>query len=96
MCGPVGACTLSSGCDWWYWHGIGAFAFGEMWKYTSDGKYFHSPNQAQVEFLCDVADYPKSWVPASVRQAAKSDADTRASQRFRNGPGYKCGNPRPW
>jgi hypothetical protein len=43
-----------------------------------------------------VNQYPAANVPASVRNAAKSDANTRASQRFINGPGYKCGDPRPW
>ena len=66
--------------------------------YQTDGtaNRFHSPNQAQVEYLCDVADQPKAWVPASVRQAAQADANTRAAQRFINGPGYTCGSPRPW
>jgi hypothetical protein len=35
-------------------------------------------------------------VPASVRLAAAADANTRAAQRFINGPGYSCGDPRPW
>src|SRR5438874_1558064 len=79
-----------------YFHGIGAYAFGAMWENNGTASRFHSPNQVQVEFLCDVADYPQSWVPNSVRLAAKSDANTRASTRFINGPGYFCGDPRPW
>ena len=94
-CGPTGACTVN-GCDYFYFHGVGAYAFGALYQTDGTANRFHSPNQVQVEFLCDVADYPKSWVPNSVRQAARSDSDTRAVQRFINGPGYKCGNPRPW
>lgn len=95
-CGPQGACTLTSGCDYFYFHGIGAYAFGAMWQDDGTPNRFHSPNQAQVEFLCDVNQYPKSWVPASVRIAARNDANQRAAQRFINGPGYSCGDPRPW
>jgi hypothetical protein len=35
-------------------------------------------------------------VPASVVLAAKNDANIRAVQRFINGPGYICGDDRPW
>ena len=95
-CGTPGNCTAKDACDYFYFHGVGAYAFGALYQTDGTANRFHSPNQVQVEFLCDVADYPKSWVPNSVRQAARSDADTRASQRFINGPGYKCGDPRPW
>jgi hypothetical protein len=94
-CGPTGNCSVSN-CDYFYFHGIGAYAFGAMYQTNGTASRFHSPNQVQVEFLCDVADYPKSWMPASVRAAARVDANQRASQRFINGPGYSCGNPRPW
>lgn len=90
-----GNCT-ANGCDYFYFHGIGDFAFGAMWQDDGTANRFHSPNQVQVEFLCDVSDYPQWWVPASVRQAAAADANTRAAQRFINGPGYSCGSPRPW
>jgi hypothetical protein len=90
-----GACTVN-GCDYFYFHGIAAYVFGALWETDGTANRFHSPNQVQVEFLCDVADQPQNWVPASVRTASKSDADQRAVQRFINGPGYKCGEPRPW
>jgi hypothetical protein len=93
--GPVGACTFSA-CDFFYFHGIGAFAFGDMWQDNGTGTRFHSPNQVQVEFLCEVSDQPQSWVPASVRQGAAADANQRAATRFINGPGYTCGSARPW
>jgi hypothetical protein len=85
-----------SACDWYYWHGVGAFDFGQMHKYTADGAFFHSPNQAQVEFLCDIAELSQSWVPTSVRTIARSEANQRLNARFRNAVGYRCGDPRPW
>lgn len=93
--GPDGACTIN-GCDYFYFHGIGAYAFGAMWESDGTANRFHSPNQVQVEFLCDVADFPQPWVSASVREAARADANQRAAERFINGPGYTCGSPRPW
>lgn len=92
---PLGACT-ATGCDYFYFHGIGAYAFGAMYQTDGTASRFHSPNQVQVEFLCDVADYSQWWVPKSVREAARVDADKRAAERFINGPGYKCGDARPW
>ena len=97
MQGPVGSCTLTSkGCDWYYWHGVGAYAFGEMHKYTSDGSFFHSPTQAQVEFLCDISESSESFVPTSVRTLARAEANQRLANRFRNAVAYRCGDPRPW
>lgn len=90
-----GNCT-AKGCDYFYFHGISEFVFGAMWEDDGTANRFHSPNQVQVEFLCDVADQPQWWVPTSVRQAAQVDANARAVARFINGPGYACGDPRPW
>ncbi|MDT4899061.1 MAG: hypothetical protein QOH25_4138 [Acidobacteriota bacterium] len=94
-CGPFGSCTFKS-CDYFYFHGIGAYAFGAMWQNDGTANRFHSPNQVQVEFLCDVSELPQSWVPASVRLSAEADANQRSSERFINGPGFYCGDPRPW
>lgn len=90
-----GSCSVNA-CDYFYFHGIGQYAFGALYQTDGTANRFHSPNQVQVEFLCDVADYPVWWVPNSVRLAAAADANTRAVQRFINGPGYSCGDPRPW
>jgi hypothetical protein len=93
--GPQGACTMRPcGCDYFYFHGIGAYAFGAMWENNGTASRFHSPNQVQVEFLCDVAD--QSTAPKSVKVAAQADANARAAAVFINGPGYRCGTPRPW
>jgi hypothetical protein len=90
-----GACTINS-CDYFYFHGVSKYLFGDLWQNDGTANRFHSPNQVQVEFLCDVADQSKSWVPKTVRDTAAVDANTRAAQRFINGPGYTCGSPRPW
>ena len=95
-CGTPGSCTAKNACDYFYFHGIGAYAFGAMWENDGTANRFHSPNQVQVEFLCDVSDQPQAWVPASVRTAAAADANSRSASRFINGPGYTCGSPRPW
>jgi hypothetical protein len=95
--GPAGACTMSgNNCDYFYFHPISQYPFGFMYYQNGTGSWFHSPNQVQVEYLCDVATNAKSWVPMSVRTAAAADANQRAVQRFINGPGIKCSAPTPW
>jgi hypothetical protein len=68
---------------------------GTLWQNDGTANRFHSPNQVQVEFLCDLAEFPKTWVPMSVRTTAQADANSRAATRFIKGPGFRCGNPRP-
>ena len=97
MTGPIDACKEAGPhCDWYYWHGVGAYAFGEMWKYTPDGRFFHSPTQVEAEFHCDVAELSQPFVPRSVREIARWAANYLFDMRFRNAVGYRCGNPRPW
>jgi hypothetical protein len=94
---PGGNCIATgSNCDYFYFHGISEYEFGDMWQDDGTANRFHSPNQVQGEFLCDVADFPQAWVPASVLQTAAADANARAVISFINGPGYICGSPRPW
>jgi len=90
-----GNCTIN-GCDYFYFHGIASYVFGALWETDGTANRFHSPNQVEVEFSCDVADQPQPWVPKSVRDSSKAEANARSSQRFINGPGYYCGDPRPW
>lgn len=92
---PTGGCT-ASGCDPFYFHRVSAYRFGELWQNDGTARRFHSPNQVQVEFLCDVAEFPRAFVPMSVRTTAQADANQRAMARFTNGPGFRCGNPRPF
>ncbi|MFN7961500.1 MAG: hypothetical protein U0002_09530 [Thermoanaerobaculia bacterium] len=95
ICGPTANCTAST-CDPFYFHRVSAYLFGAMWQNDGTGRRFHSPNQVQVEFLCDLSEFPNSWVPASVRTSAAADANFRATTRFTNGPGFQCGDPRPF
>jgi hypothetical protein len=89
-----GNCSSSS-CDWVYFHTVNAYEFGEMWQNNGTASRFHSPNQVQAEFLCDLADFHQWWVPYSVYSAASSDANQRSTTKFVNGPWYLCGSPRP-
>jgi len=90
-----GNCTIN-GCDYFYFHGIAEYVFGALCETDGTANRFHSPNQVEVEFQCDVADQPQAWVPLTVRQTAQTEANARSAQRFINGPGYACGSPRPW
>jgi hypothetical protein len=93
----AGTCTLTgNACDYFYFHPVSEYQFGELWIQNGTASRFHSPNQTQVEYLCDVSDFPAAWVPSSVRIQAAQDANTRATSRFINGPGYSCGTVRPW
>jgi hypothetical protein len=92
-----GACTASGdNCDFFYFHGLGVYTFGQLHEEDGTASRFHSPNQSQVEYLCDIADFPQNWVPMVVLTTAATDANQRAVNRFINGPGFSCGDPRPW
>jgi len=56
---------------------------------------FHSPNQVQVEFLCDLYNYAEDFVPASVKELAKSEANHRIDTRFFNTVPFRVGNSSP-
>ena len=95
--GPLGNCTMSgNACDYFYFHPVAQYPFGTMYYQNGSASWFHSPNQVQVEYLCDIATNARSWVPYSVRTAAAADANQRAVARFINGPGLKCTAPTPW
>ena len=98
--GPSGACQQAgNACDYYWWHRVGDYAIGEMWKMgwaPSGRRLYHSPNQAQVEYLCDLAEYAAAFVPTIVRDLARSEANIRLSERFVNVVPYRCGDPRPW
>jgi hypothetical protein len=97
--GPTGACTNGAGaCDWYYFHGSGAFDFGTLDTYNTDPNNlrFHSPYQIAVEFDADVAELSQPWVPVSVTQKARYYGNTRLSNTFKNRVGYRIGDPRPF
>jgi hypothetical protein len=99
MSGPIGSCTVSgAACDWYYFHGSGAFDFGTLDRYDTNPQHllFHSPYQIAVEFDADVAEEAQPWVPVSVTQQARLIGNSRLSTQFRNAVGYRIGNPRPF
>ena len=93
--GPAGNCEDAE-CDYWYWHGISAFSFGDMWYWSPNLTHFHTPHQAQVEYLCDLTDLPQAWVPSTVTSDAAAMANYVSDHRIINGPAFHCGDSRPW
>jgi hypothetical protein len=85
-------------CDYYYFHGTGAFDFGQMDRYDTDPNHllFHSPYQVAVEFHADLAEMSLPWVPLIVTQSARSIGNNRIDNRFVNAVGYRIGNPRPF
>jgi len=98
---PISAspfCTLGT-CDFFYFHGATVYPKGTLWYQDNNqgvGKYFHSPFQNQIEFLCDIANFGDDWVPLSVVKDAQGWAQQVATQAIINGPGYRCGIMKPW
>lgn len=101
MIGPVGYCDeYGPACDWYYPHRLRDFQSSyHIWLTgtASDGRLlFHSPNQVQIEFLCDLAEHAADFVPKIVRDLAKAEANLRIDGKIRNIVAYHCGDPRPW
>jgi hypothetical protein len=88
----------SHDCDYYYFHGSGAFDFGQMDRYDTNPNHllFHSPYQMAVEFDSDLAEMSFPWVPIIVTQSARSFGNTRLATQFVNAVGYRIGNPRPF
>jgi hypothetical protein len=86
-------------CDYYYFHRVGAFEFGQMERYSTNPNnfQFHSPYQIEVEFDADLAEFSHPWVPVSVKQAARNSGNGRITEgRFINAVGYTIGSPRPF
>ena len=91
---------LPGSLDWYYLHGCTDFQFGQMWQYRIDpaGKrhLFHSPYQVQVEFDASIAVCSRPFIPFAVKDAGRNYGNTRLSNRFKNPPGYRIGEPKPF
>ncbi|MEY2564952.1 MAG: hypothetical protein QOH88_3145 [Verrucomicrobiota bacterium] len=85
-------------CDYYYFHGSGAYDFGQLDRYNLDRNnfHFHSPRQVQVEFLADLAELSKFWVPTITTQAARVVGNDRLTSEFVNTVAYRIGKPRPF
>jgi hypothetical protein len=75
--------------DDWFFHELGDYPYGSL-----NGKK-HSMNQIQIEFLCDLSQFPDPWVPAAIVTDAQAEATNRMDNRILNPPGWTCGLPRP-
>lgn len=86
-----GGTNCSDPCsDSWFFHGL-----REPSGFPSTTTRNHSPNQIQIEFLCDVWEFPDIFLPFTAYNDAKSKADDRMQNRILNPPGWTCGVPRP-
>jgi len=90
---PPGSNCSEDCSDDWFWHDLGNIAYGKLRAGQSGHK--HSMTQIQIEFLCDLAEFHEPWVPFSVHNPARSEANSRMINRIRNFPGWTCGNARP-
>jgi hypothetical protein len=84
--------------DTFYFHGSGAFDFGQLSRIDL-GVHpikFHSPYQVQAEFLADLAEFSYSWIPIAVTSSARNAGNSLLASRFRNGTSYRIGQPRPF
>lgn len=88
----------SHDCDYYYFHGTGAFDFGQLDRYDTNPNHllFHSPYQIAVEFDSDLAEMSSPWVPTIVTQSARNFGNTRLATQFVNAVGYRIGDPRPF
>ena len=78
-------------CDTYRPHTRAAVKDKELWK------HIEFPYQVEMEFECDVADYPNSWVPKDFQEVAEQWAGNRQKYKFRNKDALPaCGNPFPF
>jgi hypothetical protein len=93
----IGGCSNGQ-CDYYYFHGVGAYDFGQFDRYSTDPSnlLFHSPYQVCAEFEADLAENAQPWVPSVVTQTARAIGNVRLNTCFANAVGYRIGNPRPW
>jgi len=57
---------------------------------------FHSPYQVEAEFLSDLAEMTRAWVPNLISQTARDHGNILLEKYFINRVGYRIGQPRPW
>ncbi len=91
-------CSQGNQCDYYYSHTIRTYPFGTLDRHNTDPAHFlfHSPRQVEVEFLADVAEMCRPWMPNSVRGTARMHGNTRLDNEFVNDVPWRIGDPRPW
>jgi hypothetical protein len=92
-----GACTWSQG-DYYYFHGVGAFEFGDLHLYSTNpaAVRFHTPYQIEAEFFADLAELARPSIPTLVSQTARDHGNILLANAFVNATPYRIGQPRPW
>lgn len=55
----------------------------------------HSMNQMEIEYLCDIDEFPRYDVPLMAYLGASGIANSFMANRILNPPGWECGIPRP-
>jgi hypothetical protein len=95
---PVGGASDWSQGDYYHFHGVGAFEFGDLDKYSTNpaSLKFHSPYQVEAEFFADLAELALPSVPNQVCQTARDHGNILLTHAFVNGTPYRIGQPRPW
>ena len=90
--------TPPGDCDYYYFHGTGAYDFGQLDRWDTNPNHFrfHSPYQIAVEFDSDLAEMSKPFVPTIVTQSARSYGNIRLGYQFVNAVAYRIGDPRPF
>ncbi|KRC63021.1 hypothetical protein ASE14_04325 [Agromyces sp. Root81] len=95
---PTGGASTWSQGDKYYFHGVGAYAFGHLHAYNTNPAQlrFHSPYQVEAEFFADLAELSRPQVPTIVTQTARSHGNILLANAFVNTVAYRIGDPRPW
>jgi len=98
----TGCFAGANACDYFWPHAKGdSYIHNQThiweWKYhpQSGNVLFHSPNQAQIEFLTDLVVYPAEFVPKIVRESAYSNAENRIENRIIGTVPYWVHVPKP-
>jgi hypothetical protein len=87
---PGSNCANNSPCsDDWIFHALDGYSYGQLTGHK------HSMNQIQVEFLCDLSEFARAWVPAAIATQAGLRSTNIMNNRILNPPGWTCGTPRP-
>jgi hypothetical protein len=91
---PINNCADNEPCsDEWLFHELGEYGYGTLDGANDSMK--HSMNQIQIEFLCDLGEFPKPWVPITIAQMAWAESTNIMTNRILNPPGWTCGLERP-
>lgn len=85
---PGSNCSTKCSDDWFF-HPLDDYEHGELSGHT------HAMNQIEIEYLCDLSEFPDPWVPAGIALVAEAAANSRVNNRVLNPPGWICGEPRP-